>query len=48
MGHGEPYGSAGKPILGQIDNERKVRSLEKAFLHLTTLVTDRKDPFPVP
>ena len=35
------------PLASYCDNERKMRALEKAFLRLTTLVTGRKELFPV-
>jgi shikimate kinase len=36
-----------KKILENILNERKVKSLEKAFGHLIALISGRKEPFPV-
>ena len=35
-------------LIGRIEDEKKVQALEKAFAHLTRLVTGRKDLFPAP
>lgn len=32
-------------LIGPLQNERKARSLEKAFAHLTALATGRENPF---
>lgn len=47
LANGVKYQGA-MPLIGTIENEKKVRSLEKAFARLTALVTGRKELFPVP
>ncbi|MGA2083126.1 MAG: hypothetical protein ABSH53_21305 [Holophaga sp.] len=37
-----------RPLIGKIEDERKVKALARAFNHLIQLVTGRKDLFPVP